>query len=452
MRPTRHPTFDLLPTPALLRVPLTLRSSVEPPPIRPIGTKVLAGERLVESVSQFDHWPLAPVAAEIRGTLQVTLTSGRVVHGVELATIGALPAGPERSDGTEVQVESEVVAAPTEQSGDSPPPTPTTSTDIVPLPTAPSESDRGGWIDRLRDAGVWIDRWTSPNLLAQLHESLRRPIDTVVCSVLDGDPNMPIGAAIASQKIEQLIAGVRLITRLSGASKAVVVMQQRLLPDVVAAVKKAGGMTALEIVNDYPQADPSILLATLMKRKLRPGRLPSDQGVLLLDAVAAVAVGRVVVDQQPMLAAPIALYNHSRNTTHLALMPVGSSLDDLLEARQVATGGFVFRGGDVLRDRRIPREAIIGGGEIALHASPGPRSVNPDPCIRCGWCVEACPSNIHPAGLLDSAQRRDPEAAEYYGIAACVECGLCDYVCPSRLPILMGIRGMRTKGGKTKDE
>jgi electron transport complex protein RnfC len=69
--------------------------------------------------------------------------------------------------------------------------------------------------------------------------------------------------------------------------------------------------------------------------------------------------------------------------------------------------------------------------------------VNPDPCIRCGWCVEACPSSIHPAGLLDASQRRDHAAADRYGISACVECGLCDYVCPSRLPILNGIRMMR---------
>ena len=40
--------------------------------------------------------------------------------------------------------------------------------------------------------------------------------------------------------------------------------------------------------NDYPQSDPTLLLYGLARRKLRPGRLPVEQGVLMLDAAAAI--------------------------------------------------------------------------------------------------------------------------------------------------------------------
>jgi electron transport complex protein RnfC len=346
------------------------------------------------------------VAGEIIGPCTATLTNGQVVQAIELKPVDVDQAAVER-------------------------------------PAAPPESDRGGWIDHLRSAGVWADRWGSPNLLAQLNESLRRPVDTVVCSVLDGDPNLPIGAAMAVQETDNLISGVRQIARIGGAARATIVLQKRLLPGVVATLRRAGGLVAVEIVNDYPQADPTILLSTVLRRKLRPGRLPTEQGVLLLDAAAAVAVGRVVTSNTPMLTVPVAMFNHAHNTTLLAVAPVGASIDDLLEARRMPAGGFIFRGGDVLRNQRVPRNAVLAGGEIALHASPGPTPINPDPCIRCGWCVEACPSCIHPAGLLDASQRRDFASAEKYGLSACVECGLCDYVCPSRLPILNGIRMMR---------
>lgn len=406
-----QPSFEPLPVPAVLRVPV----GAEPAdaPARPAGTRVAAGERLTEAVPQSQHWPLAPVAGQIVGEAAVTLTNGRPARAIELKPVSDQPGSDE----------------------------------VTLASSAPPESDRGGWIDRLRDAGVWSDRRTSPDLLAQLHESLKRPIDTVVCSVLDGDPNLPIGAAMAVQFTDRLIAGVRQVAKIANAARVVVVLQKRLLPGVAGTLRKAGGLKVVEIVNDYPQADPTILLATVLKRKLRPGRSPTEQGVLLLDTVAAIAVGRVVTASLPMLVVPVALFNHLHATTLLAVSPVGACLDDLLQSRDMPAGGFIFRGGDVLRNTRIPRSAVLGGGEIALHASPGPTPVNPDPCIRCGWCVEACPSRIHPAGLLDASQRRDHTAADRYGLAACVECGLCDYVCPSRLPILNGIRMMRKEGG-----
>src|SRR4051812_42497175 len=129
MRSRSHPSFEPLAVPAMLRVPATLRS--ETPSTRPIGTRVGAGERLTESAAQADHWPLAPVAGEIVGEAEATLTSGRLVRAIELRPIDP-------------------------------------ASESVPLfaasaAAAPSDSDRGGWIDRLRAAGVWADRWGSPN-------------------------------------------------------------------------------------------------------------------------------------------------------------------------------------------------------------------------------------------------------------------------------------------------
>ena len=88
---------------------------------------------------------------------------------------------------------------------------------------------------------------------------------------------------------------------------------------------------------------------------------------------------------------------------------------------------------------------VIATSELCIDVSPTQPPVNPEPCIRCGWCVQACPSRIHPAGLLEAAQLHDSVLANRYGIDACIECGICSYVCPSRLPLLPAIRELRKK-------
>jgi Na+-translocating ferredoxin:NAD+ oxidoreductase RnfC subunit len=97
-----------------------------------------------------------------------------------------------------------------------------------------------------------------------------------------------------------------------------------------------------------------------------------------------------------------------------------------------------------LRDVRLTPEAVVSGrGEISIDAGLISAAINPDPCIRSGWCVENCPVRIHPAGLLEAAQDDDHVLAEHHGLHACIECGICSYVCPSRLPLLESIRYLR---------
>ena len=47
-----------------------------------------------------------------------------------------------------------------------------------------------------------------------------------------------------------------------------------------------------------------MLLYTLLGAT-RPGRLPTEQGVLVLDAAAAIAIGRFALLNEPMLQSPM---------------------------------------------------------------------------------------------------------------------------------------------------
>jgi electron transport complex protein RnfC len=220
------------------------------------------------------------------------------------------------------------------------------------------------------------------------------------------------------------------------------------------AAQVAGDLRFIAIENHYPQPDPTLLLHSLTGRRLRPGQLPTDQGVLLLDAAAAFAVGRALVLGEPMLRVPLAIHDRAAlalnadpaAATHLVSVPVGTPLHDILHQLDVGRGrrGLDFWAGAPLRERRLTPDSVIAGGELAIFVAPREPSINPDPCIRCGWCVEGCPVDAQPAALLDAAQRADPRRAARYGLDVCIECGICSYVCPSHLPLLQGIRVLRS--------
>ena len=134
---------------------------------------------------------------------------------------------------------------------------------------------------------------------------------------------------------------------------------------------------------------------------------------------------------------------------------VGTPLGNVLAQLDVGLGMFLpggpshrceIRAGAPLRQIKVTAQSIVAGGELGVFVTPREPDTNPDPCIRCGWCVEGCPVRVHPAGLLEAAQDDDLAEANRYGLDACIECGICTYVCPSSLPLLQSIRALRQGG------
>lgn len=305
---------------------------------------------------------------------------------------------------------------------------------------------RGQWIDRIRAAGIVADRHGCPNLFEQLRQSMTRPIDAVVCCALDADPSLPFASTLIEQFAAELCVGLALVGRITGAAGAIVAVdeEQRALALAPARTWAAAtGVRIDRIANPYPQADPTLLLYTLLERRLRPGRLPTEVGVILLDAPAAIAIGALVMADRAMTDVFMAARDVMSQQVRRAYVPVGTDVATALLAMGFGVTGATLRAGALLRDCRIAGDASIGFGELTFHVAPQEPVVNPDPCVRCGWCVEICPPRIHPAGLLDAAQRVKPRLAEQHGLHACIECGLCTYVCPSKLPLLQSIRDLK---------
>ena len=144
--------------------------------------------------------------------------------------------------------------------------------------------------------------------------------------------------------------------------------------------------------------------------------------------------------------------DHVAHKSYLLNVAVGTPLADVCLAlnvpgKSVLLRGEIFCGIYICRPTRL-----LGSGELMVHITASQMPTVPDPCVRCGWCIEACPTGVHPARLLEASQREDEPLARKFGLHACIECGICSYVCPSRLPLLGSIRKSKTPLVLTRDE
>jgi electron transport complex protein RnfC len=405
---------DVIALPSRLFVPLPSSQGC-----LPAGSRVNRGDVLTNaSDGPGTALPLAPAAGTVLGVRQV--------DRIGMASTPAL----------EIEVQS--------SGGDNGSAAPAAGASLAAAPPA----DLAELIDRLCRGGVQAQRHTSPDLLAQLTAARERKIDTIVCNLLDPGGESDLMTTIARSDGAMMLGGVNALARACGVARAWVAADTRAFAAVQASTRRASGLTSrlkvIEIANDYPQADPSLLVYALLGRRLAPRQNPVEAQVILLDGAAAAAVGRCIARGEPALDLAVEVRESDRQACSVRRVPVGTPLRFLLEQLWLRPERLTLRAGAALRDVRVDADAILdGAGELSIDAGPLSQVINPDPCIRCGWCVEACPVRIHPAGILESAQDSDFPAALRYGLNSCIECGICSYVCPSRLPLLPTIREMR---------
>ena len=67
------------------------------------------------------------------------------------------------------------------------------------------------------------------------------------------------------------------------------------------------------------------------------------------------------------------------------------------------------------------------------------------PCINCGRCAEACPTNLMPVMMMKAVLQKDIERFQTLYGTECIECGCCSYVCPAKRPLTQGFKEMKRR-------
>jgi electron transport complex protein RnfC len=286
------------------------------------------------------------------------------------------------------------------------------------------------------------------------HVKLKIPegkrVETLILNGAECEPFLTTDHRVMLEQSDDLFTGIRYLLRVTGAER-VIVGVERNKPDAaahLAAQVPADLPVEVEMLRvKYPQGAEKMLITALTGREVPSGGLPIETHVLVINVATCAEIGRLLPLGRGIQERVVTVTGPAVEKKGNYRIPIGTPLRFLLEWVGVDEESLarVFLGGPMMGQAVSSLDTSLTKGTSGVVAFDDELADRTHrgvlPCIRCGYCLEACPIFLNPSelGLLARSEEYDRMADERR-LMDCFECGSCSFVCPSHIPLVQQFR------------
>jgi electron transport complex protein RnfC len=280
------------------------------------------------------------------------------------------------------------------------------------------------------------------------------PIHTLIVNGCECEPYLTCDHRMMLEHPADLIAGIRIAMRATGAQRAIIGVEDNKL-DALDALEphlpQDGSITARAVETKYPQGAEKMLIKSLLGLEVPAGGLPLHLGIVVNNVGTLALLGQLLPQGAGLTERVITLAGPGIRKPGDYWVPLGTPVRTVLEwagapdctAREVVLGGPMM--GQSIASLDTPVTKGVSGIIVFDSRRQAPLHPQQWACIHCGSCVDACPMGLNPTQLGMLAAKREYEVmAERFHLGDCFECGCCTYACPSHIPLVQQFRAAKS--------
>ena len=279
-----------------------------------------------------------------------------------------------------------------------------------------------------------------------------KSIDTVIINGVECEPHLTTDHRVMLEQAADIFVGIRYVLKVSGAKRVIIGVEGN-KPDAVrhlrATLPADLPATVETLPVKYPQGAEKMLIRALLGREVPSGGLPLDVGAICINVATTAEIGRLLPHGRGIQERIVTVTGPAVKEKGNYRIAIGTPLRFLLETVGVSGDvGRVFLGGPMMGQAVSSLDIPLTKGTSGVVAFTDKEVERTHqtvyPCIRCGYCVDACPIFLNPSqlGLLSLNEEYD-RMKEESNLMDCFECGSCSFVCPSHIPLVQQFRAAK---------
>ena len=314
-------------------------------------------------------------------------------------------------------------------------------------------------VKRIKDAGIVGIGGAGFPTHVKLAPPPEAKVDTLILNGAECEPYLTTDHRLMLEHPEEVLDGAKIILAVLGIQECHIGVESNKM-DAVEALRKAARdqssndfrihVDALEV--KYPQGSEKQLIESITGRRVPAFGLPFDVGTIVQNVGTTKAVYDAAVLNKPLYEKVITISGKGIERPANLKVRIGTRLSDIVSylggtkpgLSKVVMGGPMM--GFAVSTLDVPITKTTSGILFLTEEEIDTRPHSN--CIRCGWCLDACPMGLSPneIGIYVEAGRAEDTAP--FGVFECFECGCCAFVCPAKRPLVQFIRLAKMKAKK----
>ncbi|MBI9084602.1 MAG: electron transport complex subunit RsxC [Desulfobacterales bacterium] len=278
-------------------------------------------------------------------------------------------------------------------------------------------------------------------------------LDTLVLNGAECEPYITCDHRVMLEYSREVVEGAKILLKVLGITYCAIGVENN-KPDAIEALNRAISQTGepdgfrIEVkplAVKYPQGSADQIMQSVTGRVRPSGQRSSSIGIIVQNVYTAKTIYDAVALGKPLVERIITISGAGIARPANLLVKIGTSLSDIVnylggtteDLCKVVIGGpmmgFAVSSLDTPVTKTTPGVLFLTRDEVDVQAY--------GPCIRCGFCLDACPMGLEPNNIGIYVEAGRGAETEPFGLVDdCFECGSCAYVCPAKRPLVQFIR------------
>ena len=298
-------------------------------------------------------------------------------------------------------------------------------------------------LNRIRESGMCGMGGAGFPTHVKLQPPKDKPIDTVIVNGVECEPYLTADCRLMIENPEVIIKGLKIVMKILGAERGIIGIEAnkpksiKMLKELV---KSEPNIRVDALRLKYPQGAEKQLVYATTKRKIPTrGGLPSSVGTMVDNVATLISIYSAVRHKRPLVERVVTVTGKILKKPSNFSARLGTKISELIDRcggttepiAKVIVGGPMM--GYAINNLDAPVTKTTSG--IVLLGKSEAYFEEEHTCLRCGRCVDVCPSYLMPSFIASSVKYRDFKEAERAGVKDCMKCGCCTYVCPAHIRI-----------------